>query len=408
MECSFPFRIGREMIKGDKKPSLLIITGIFPPDIGGPATYVPLIAQELLSRGYEVLVVTSSEPQHMHHPAVYPYGVLRLPRRISKAKRTLLLVRTIIKEGRRFDLLFVNGFHVEAALANIFLRKPCLMKVVGDFAWEPAYGRWTDIGFLEFQKSKQGIFLEVLKLIRNWSVKKADTVIVPSRFMQEIVAGWGVDPERSRVIYNAVSASREELTETRELRYEGEALKIISIGRLIELKNFDKAIRAISVLPNAELTIVGEGPLEGDIRGLIAELGLEGRVKLIGKVPHDRMPCLMREHDVLLLASSHEAFPHVIVEAMSEGLVVVATGVGGVLEVIRDGENGLLVEPEEESISRALRLLLEKPHLRKKLSGEAVRDARSRFGLSAMVEKTEKAIEDAMTARRNKAGPITS
>jgi len=395
------------MIRSNKRPSVLIITGIFPPDIGGPATYVPLIAQELFDRGYEVLVVTSSEPQHMHHPTVYPFKVLRLPRRINKIKRTLLLLKTIIKEGRRFDLLFVNGFHVEAALANVFLRKPCLMKVVGDFAWESAYGRWTDLGFLEFQKGKQGMFLEVLKLIRSWSVKKADIVIVPSRFLQKIVAGWGVDPGRSRVIYNAVSASQDELIETRELGFAEKAMKIISIGRLIELKNFDKAIRAINDLSDTELTIVGEGPLEDDIRSLIAGMGLEGRVRLLGKVPHDRIPYLMREHDVLLLASSHEAFPHVVVEAMNEGLVVVATGVGGVLEVIRDRENGLLVEPEEESISGALRLLLENPHLRKKLSGEAVRYARSRFGLSAMVEKTEKAIEDAMTARRNKAGPIT-
>lgn len=386
-----------------RKASVLMVTGIFPPDIGGPATYVPLMATELLSRGHEVMVITSSEPRDMSQTGAYPFTVLRLPRRINKLIRTLLIVGHIIKEGKRFDLLFVNGFHVEAALANLFLRKPCLMKVVGDFVWEAAHGRWTDRSFLEFQKREQGLFLEALKLIRNWSLKRADMVIVPSRFLQETIIGWGIWPQKSRVIYNAVGFTQEGRDKMSKPEDNSGALKVISIGRLIKVKNFDKGIRAVGRLPQVDFTIVGEGPLEDDIRGLIAELGLESRVKLSGKVPYECIPRVLREHDVMLLVSSHEGFPHVVIEAMSEGLVIVATAVGGLREVVRDGENGLLVEPEEQSIYHALRLLLEKPQLRKRLSEAALHDARGKFGVNAMVEETEKAIDDVMGMRKARA-----
>jgi glycosyltransferase involved in cell wall biosynthesis len=112
---------------------VLVVTGIFPPDIGGPATYVPTIAAALAEWGHEVVVVTlSNDLDHDDHR--YGFRVVRLPRKLAKPWRVLRAIGTIWRLGRKADVLFVNGLALESVLANMALRKPLVMKVVGDLA----------------------------------------------------------------------------------------------------------------------------------------------------------------------------------------------------------------------------------------------------------------------------------
>ncbi|MER3407672.1 MAG: hypothetical protein C4292_02475, partial [Nitrososphaera sp.] len=135
---------------------VLIVTGIFPPDIGGPATYVPQIAEGLAQRGHTVTVLTLSD--RLDHPdAGYSYRVVRLPRGMFKPLRMLVTIGAIVRLGRKADVLFVNGLALESALANFLLRKPLVMKVVGDLAWERATARgWTSDDFETFQQKRYG------------------------------------------------------------------------------------------------------------------------------------------------------------------------------------------------------------------------------------------------------------
>ena len=115
--------------------NLLMITGIFPPDIGGPATYVPTMAGELVKRGHKITVVTLSDSlDHDDHSYIFP--VRRIRRGLFKPLRLLLTVLRILRDGRNAQVLYVNGLYLEAVIANYLLRKPMVQKIVGDWAWE--------------------------------------------------------------------------------------------------------------------------------------------------------------------------------------------------------------------------------------------------------------------------------
>jgi len=124
----------RDSVEGDAM-KVLVITGIFPPDIGGPATYVPQIAKGLSERGHEVTVLTLSD-RLSHDDKNYPFQVVRLRRGMFKPWRVVQTVKTILRLGQGADVLFVNSLALEAVLANKVLCKPLVMKVVGDLAWE--------------------------------------------------------------------------------------------------------------------------------------------------------------------------------------------------------------------------------------------------------------------------------
>jgi len=113
--------------------NILIVTGIFPPDIGGPATYVPAVSAELAKRGHNITVVTLSDSL-AHNDRSYPFGIVRIRRAVFKPWRFLLTVAAIVRNGRRADLIYVNGLYPEAVAANFLLRKPLAQKIVGDWA----------------------------------------------------------------------------------------------------------------------------------------------------------------------------------------------------------------------------------------------------------------------------------
>ncbi|HEX67441.1 MAG TPA: glycosyltransferase family 4 protein, partial [bacterium] len=123
---------------------------------------------------------------------------------------------------------------------------------------------------------------------------------------------------------------------------------IVSVGRLIKLKGFNILIGAIKKIPQAKLVIIGEGPERPSLEKLIKVLGLEGRVKLTGKLPHNKVLEYLRRASLFVLPSHHEGFPHVILEAFACGCPVIATRVGGVMEIVESSVNGELVQPGDE------------------------------------------------------------
>lgn len=137
-------------------------------------------------------------------------------------------------------------------------------------------------------------------------------------------------------------------------RTEGTRKRIVCVGRLVPRKGFETAIRTVSALPDTELIIAG-GPAEGKVKddpeaqrleGLAATFGISDRVHLIGQVPREDMPGLLRSADVVLCTPWYEPFGIVPLEAMACGVPVVAHAVGGFLDTIVDGVTGLLVPPQ--------------------------------------------------------------
>lgn len=364
---------------------VLVVTGIFPPDIGGPATYVPQVAAALVEREHKVTVVTLSDAQSPDDHS-YPFFVVRLRRGMFKPLRIILTVVTLLRLGKQAELLFVNGLYLEAVIANLLLRKPLVQKVVGDWAWERATNKsWVKDNFEEFQKTRYGVKVEALKALRNLCLRGADTLIVPSHYLAHWTRHWGVPERRITVVYNAV----EVLSPSALPIPLSTPVKLVTAGRLVPWKQVDHVIAAIERCDGAGLVIIGDGPEREGLQKLVRSQHLADRVYFAGQRNREETLSLMAACDLFVLNSTYEGLPHVLLEAMSVGLPIVATAVGGTPELIRDGENGVLIRPDTNgALSKTFVKLVSSSAERQRLASGA-RATMERFRLSAMVEETE-------------------
>jgi glycosyltransferase involved in cell wall biosynthesis len=365
---------------------ILIISGIFPPDIGGPATYVPQVAKALVDLGHQVTVLTLSDRLD-HHDGQYSFRVVRLLRGAFKPWRWLHTMAQIVQLGREADVLFANGLAMEAVLANLWLRKAMVQKVVGDLAWEWASNRgWVKDSFEDFQQTRYSWKVAALKALRAWWTQKADQLIVPSRYLARWVAQWGVPKERIVVIYNALEPV--DGIQSAAVPLEAQ-VKVVTVGRLIPLKRVDKVIEAVAKCDGVGLVIVGDGSERRRLEELVPTCGLANRVYFAGQRSKAETLALMAACDLLVLNSTHEAFPHVLLEAISLGLPVIATAVGGTPEIVKDGENGRLIPLAEEGMLSEVLLKLVASPLERPLLTSGGRDTIQRFSHARMLEETE-------------------
>jgi len=365
--------------------NVLMITGIFPPDIGGPATYVPSMARELVKRGHKVSLVTLSDRLD-HDDRSYNFPLHRIRRGLSKPLRFLFTVLRILREGRSAQVLYVNGLYLEAVIANYLLRKPMVQKIVGDWAWERATNKgWIEDNFEEFQKHKYGVKVELLKTLRTFCVRRADTLIAPSAYLAQVITTWGASESKIFVVYNAVEIpSWARTTVPLATR-----LNIVTVGRLVPWKQIDRLIEALAQIDGAGLVIVGDGPERSRLEDLARANNLNDRVYFAGQKSREETYGLMAACDIFVLNSSYEGFPHVVLEAMFAGLPVVATAVGGTPELVRDGENGVLIAPSATgTLANILLKLLSSSEERLRLAQGAWRTTQ-RFPRSVMFETTE-------------------
>jgi glycosyltransferase involved in cell wall biosynthesis len=371
-----------------KSMNVLIVTGIFPPDIGGPATYVPEISSELIKRGHKVTVVTLSDSLHRDDHS-YRFRVVRLRRGMFKPWRLFITVATVLRIGKKADVLFVNGLYMEAVLANFLLRKPLVQKVVADWAWERATNKgWVKDTFEEFQKARHRLKVEALKALRTFSTRRAARIIVPSCYLARWIAQWGVPEETIKVIYNAVEPVNgiqpAHLSMPKCVKF-----KVVTVGRLISLKQIDLLIEAVSRLDDVGLVVVGNGPERERLEELARRLGVAERVHFAGVSSKQGTEALLSACDLFVLNSTHEGFPYVVLEAMSLGLPVVATAVGGIPEVVQHGQNGLLIAPNANgALSKTLMKLVTSSEERQRLASGA-QETTQRFQRCAMIEATE-------------------
>ena len=145
---------------------------------------------------------------------------------------------------------------------------------------------------------------------------------------------------------------------------------LLAVGRLSPEKNLQLLLRAAARLPMpAVVRLVGAGIDESGLRQLALDLGV--RLELCGVVPHERLPELLRSADVFVIPSRREGHPKALIEAMSCGCVCVGTRVEGIRDVITDGEDGVLSEPDEESLAHALAGALVDEPLRARIRSRA-------------------------------------
>jgi glycosyltransferase involved in cell wall biosynthesis len=173
-------------------------------------------------------------------------------------------------------------------------------------------------------------------------------VFCPSAYLREIAVGWGIPAERISVLPNPaptvpVLRSREALRAAHGMT----GITLAFAGRLTAQKDLRLALDVIAAVPDVSLVLLGDGPERAALESYAAQRGLGDRVRFLGGGSRDDVLGLFRAADASLLSSAWENFPHTVVEALAVGTPVIATAVGGVPEIVRDGENGLLVAPHD-------------------------------------------------------------
>ena len=346
---------------------VVVVTGIWPPDPGGPASHAPALAGFLAGRGHEVEVVTTADAA----PASRGYPVHWVSRRSAfRHLRCALLIR---KRGALADAVYATSMVRRAALGAALARRPLVVKLVSDEVFERATrsGRYT--GTLDEFQAAGGARLRALRWARNTALRRASHIFCPSAYLQEVALGWGLEPGRVSVLPNPAPElpplpSREELRA--ELGLDGAVLAFA--GRLGPQKALGVALQAVATVPGVTLAIAGDGPDRGELERRARELGLADRARFLGSVPREQVLRLFRATDASVLSSAWENFPHTVVEALAVGCPVIATAVGGVPEVVRDGENGLLVPPgDPEALAGAIRRFFDDGELRRRLAEAA-------------------------------------
>jgi glycosyltransferase involved in cell wall biosynthesis len=363
---------------------VVFLTGIWPPDVGGPATHGPDFARFLRDRGHDVRVVTMADSEPTERPV--PVEA------VGRDRPFVVRYPQVALAGRRLaadaDVVYATATYAAAASASLAARKPLVAKLVSDPAYERAkrYGLFS--GSLEEFARRDARTLP-LKRLRTLSLRRARRIVVPSRYLAEIAASWGLDRSRIEVLVNPAPPPQD--VQPAPLA----PGTVVFVGRLTEQKALPVLIDAVAQVPEARLELVGDGPERAELESRVTASGLDGRVSFHGAQPRQAVLAHLAGARAAVLSSAWENLPHAAVEALSVGTPVVSTAVGGVPEVVHDGENGLLVPANDTTaFADALRRVVTDDALRAKLAA-AAKPSVAAIGREAVYTRLEQILLEA-------------
>jgi len=348
---------------------ILLATGLYPPEEGGPATYSKMLSDELPKKGIEVVVIPFSLVRK------YPVGI-----------RHFLYLIHLIRKAKGVSIIYAQdtasvGF--PAYIANVFLRKKLIVRIPGDHVWEQGMLRFHFSGPPHQQPVwswKWHPYVMILRRAQLSVVRSADALVVPGNYLKKVVMQWGVEKERIHVIQNAapdVSPVNNNSLLRGLIQFDEEL--IVTIGRLVPWKGIPTLVSAFSEVkkqfPKSKLLIIGGGPQEKEIEKQIKKFSLEDEVRMTGRLTHDVTLRYLETSDVFVLNTLYEGLSHLILEAMKVGTPVITTKEGGNPEVITNEKNGLLVQYDnQKEIVKAIVRVLSDKTLSRALSSEAMRN----------------------------------
>ena len=290
--------------------NILVTTGIFPPDVGGPAKFVPLIADKLSEKNNLKVITLSEKTVEDSHNDYEVFRIIRNQNKVSRFIKTLVL---IIKNGKDADVIFVNGLWLEVYISNWFIRKKTIRKIVGDPVWEKFYTQYkTDDDFDTFQEKKYNTKVQFLKFVRNTALKSSNTIIVPSYHLLDFVKKQG---------YNGRLIQVNNGTEkTQSIKKNKAHNKFLIVSRLVRHKNIDLVLKSLVILKN--------------------EYKIDFTLNIVGAKYGEELKSFYQFSNYFLQLSSYEGMPHSILEAMNYELKIIASNFGGNFELLGDNDFG--------------------------------------------------------------------
>jgi len=347
------------------------------PYFGGAEKYLLLLATGIGKHGYQ------------------PHFVLSNPDKI------LPLVNGLIKAGIDYRSVSLN-LPFSASDVWKFVKlvkeiKPDIFHINLPGPWSSQYSLVAPIA--KFSGASKVVSTEHLpmiepffkgKIIKRFSSTWVDRVITVSNDnVEHLIKKHGIARGKIRVIHLGIPDIPENLSVDRgEYRLKKDDFVIAIIGSLEKRKGHSLAFEVVSQLPEfCHLMVAGTGPMEKELMKLSNELRISGRVHFLGYV--ENVFRLLSISDALILTSSLEATPYVLIEALATGIPSVASDIFGIKEIVTDGKTGFLVTPEDvKGFVKAINRLIQEPELRKRMGMNARQDYLKRFTVERFISET--------------------
>jgi glycosyltransferase involved in cell wall biosynthesis len=309
---------------------VLLTSGIYPPDIGGPATYIPKFANYLSGRNSDVKVVSLQPAGEIEPNKSYR---LRLVKRRFFPVRLLNTILVVLVQSFKSDRIFSNGLYLEAAIAARIFKKPAVAKIVGDPLWERARNKQeTNLTLKEFQSARLSLRNYLLRRIYRFTFNSFSIVTCPSEELVEIVKLWGVS---SPVVFipNGVMIPDKSLNE--------KDFDLIYVGRLVPWKNVDLLIQLTADL-KLRTVIIGGGPEAPKLVSLASSLSAD--CLFTGELDKPEVLDYLHRAKIFALLSQYEGLSFALLEAMAVGLPTLVSNTPGNLAVVSDNCDSLVVD----------------------------------------------------------------
>ncbi len=312
---------------------IVLATGVFPPDLGGPATYAKHLLEEFSSMGHDVRVVTYGDVRESasdeHITTVSKKGMM-FSRwwRYAKALRVVALDADIV--------LALSSVSVGVPLFLARLEHPKkILRLGGDFFWE----RYTDAGGMMSLREWHGSWRSFLpKQVMHFLFSQFDEIVYSTFFQQEIHQAFYSSLPVNSVLENGVSILNNTVSFPRSF----EKKRLLFLGRFVGFKNLFALLSALQYLPDYSLTLVGDGPLRLALKRDIDRLQLSHRVQILSPLYGEEKKDIFASHDLLVLPSITEISPNTALEAVSAGLPVLLTKETGFTPPLT---NGMMLMP---------------------------------------------------------------
>lgn len=329
----------------------LLATGLVASRVVAPVPWFPS-ALSPVSRSYARYARVPAHERrheidilHPHYPVLPKIGTTLGP--ASLFLRSLPVLRRLQAQGGDFDLIDAHYFYpdgVAAAMLGRVLRKPVVITARGSDV--------TQIARFALERA----------MIRS-AAHSAAGIITVSKALKDDLVRRGLQPKHIRVLRNGVDLTMfrplDRAQARRDLGFEGPTL--LSVGLLIERKGHDLIIEAMARLPGYQLAIAGDGPERAALEALARRMGVADRVHFLGLIKHDQLASVFSAADALVLASSREGWPNVLLEAMACGTPVVVSNIPGMSEVVTDRVGVMMPERTPVGIAAAVERLFQAP-----------------------------------------------
>jgi glycosyltransferase involved in cell wall biosynthesis len=309
---------------------VVLATGIYPPEIGGPATYVLNLGKALRERGVSVKVIAYGDESFELRASSFETDpdVIRISRKGGPMMRWRRYAKALKETASDADVVYCfSSVSCGVPLWMAKLKHPkTVLRLGGDFLWE----RYTDRGgtktLTEWYASSPSF-----KGMMNGLLKQFGYIIFSTKFQEELYEKQYAMLPLHSVIENALPGG----VPVKHSAHQ--PFRLLFLGRFVSFKNLGSLILALGELPEMTLTIAGEGPLAEQLHALSSEHGLDSRITFLPTQAGDSKQHLFLDHDLLILPSYTEISPNAALEARAAGLPVLLTQETGLSHSMTDG-----------------------------------------------------------------------